>query len=99
MDTVDNIAFFSGIITDDYGLSKLSFIYDIDLNRKSKKIKISRDTEQIFYFQFNFDELDINENQQVKYYFEVWDNDAINGNKKTKSEVYMILRLVLVEGQ
>jgi hypothetical protein len=38
-DTVDNITFFSGIITDDYGLSKLSFIYDIDLNRKSKKNK------------------------------------------------------------
>ena len=47
-DTVDNIAFFSGIITDDYGLSKLSFIYDIDLNRKSKKIKITRDAEQSF---------------------------------------------------
>ena len=88
-DSVDNIAFFSGIITDDYGLSKLSFIYYIDLNKKSKKIKISRDTEQIFYFQFNFDELNINENQEVKYYFEVWDNDAINGNKKTKSEVYI----------
>ena len=87
-DTVGNISFFNGIIADDYGVSKLDFIYSIDTSKKSKNIEITSDLEQIFYFQFSFDELDINENQVVKYYFELWDNDAINGSKKTKSEVY-----------
>jgi len=87
-DTVRNISFFNGIIADDYGVSKLDFIYSIDTSKKSENIEITSDIEQIFYFQFDFDELDVNENQVVKYYFELWDNDAINGSKSTKSEVY-----------
>ena len=35
-------------------------------------------------FQFNFNELNLNEGDNVKYYFTVWDNDKINGHKKTK---------------
>jgi hypothetical protein len=33
--------------------------------------------------------LDLNEGDKVNYYFEVWDNDLINGNKKTKSQDFI----------
>ena len=33
--------------------------------------------------------MDLNEGDKVNYYFEVWDNDLINGNKKTKSQDFV----------
>ncbi|MCA1762181.1 MAG: hypothetical protein ABR574_03755 [Cryomorphaceae bacterium] len=82
--------FFAGTISDDYGLTKLEFHYVVTgedgLQSKGKeRIKISSSVAQEFYFSQNFDELKIIPGDQIDYYFEVWDNDGVNGAKSSKS--------------
>ncbi len=85
--------FFSGNIRDDYGFSELKFKYRIfDDHQKERgsyqesHIEIDEDSKtQTFNFHFNLDTLDISPGQNVEYYFAVWDNDQVNGPKKTKS--------------
>lgn len=90
---------FFGTIKDDYGFTKLEFhaiIYTTDSIGKetqlkiTEKIPISKANTQIFnYFitSENFPEL--KPGDKVEYYFEIYDNDGINGPKKTRSDIMM----------
>ncbi len=89
--------FFSGIIKDDYGFSELNFKYIIknDENdtvtveqRKDMKIDFTR-SEESFNYQIHLDSFDLRAGNIMEYYFEVWDNDKVNGYKKTKSEKFV----------
>ena len=88
-DSINNYCNLSAEISDDYGLSKLNFYYKIynedTLMKFKEQLKISSNKDQIFYYEFNINNLNLKEGEEVKYYFEVWDNDKINGHKKTKS--------------
>ncbi|MEI7596328.1 MAG: hypothetical protein WCK02_11310 [Bacteroidota bacterium] len=89
-----NQLYFTGQINDDYGLSKLNFSYKI-INSESKKegeifskaIPINKNIsdQRFFYFQ-NLGDLSLNPGDEVLYYFEVWDNDGVNGMKSSKSK-------------
>lgn len=77
-----------GFVKDDYGFHKLHFVYQIDDNDyKRKEIPISKNViEQ--GFEYFFDEqtlLDETGRKTLSYYFEVADNDALNGFKTTRS--------------
>ena len=93
IDSINNVVTFDGILNDDYGISKLTFNYDIISNNEVKKhfenIKIKKEIEETFFYEYDFNSLDLNEGDKVNYYFEVWDNDQINGNKKTKSQDFV----------
>ena len=93
IDSINNVVTFDGILNDDYGISKLTFNYDIISNNEVKShfenIKIKKEIEEIFFYEYDFNSLDLNEGDKVNYYFEVWDNDLINGNKKTKSQDFV----------
>ena len=93
IDSINNVVTFDGVLNDDYGISKLTFNYDIISNNEVKKhfenIKIKREIEETFFYEYDFNSLDLNEGDKVNYYFEVWDNDQINGNKKTKSQDFV----------
>jgi uncharacterized protein DUF4175 len=81
---------FSGQLSDDYGIQKLQLIYyDKNLKNALKKhlINISKVTFSDFYYVFP-NEILIDEGIEYEMYFEVFDNDAVNGNKKTKSRVF-----------
>ncbi len=93
------ISYFKGFINDDYGIKKLLFKFrkvdkNTDTNDKSTKFITNNlpfshsELRQIFYYVFNFYDLNIKENQKVQYYFEVWDNDAVSGSKKTKTQIF-----------
>ncbi len=73
--------YFKGIISDDYGFSNLYFVY----NKKRIAVPFSKNTvEQEFYFVFEFsDSL-----KNYDYYFQVFDNDMINGFKSAKTEIF-----------
>lgn len=85
--------YFKGVIKDDYGFTKLRFCYilneqmpvyiPISINRKL--------SSQEFYFAFDFTTVDFTEGSQIQYYFEVFDNDAVNSPKKTTSQQYAFL--------
>ncbi len=73
------IFYFKGNISDDYGFSSLKFI----VNKKEFEIPIQKNNRnQEFYFSYEFAE---GPNSKEVYYFEIFDNDAINGYKGKKS--------------
>lgn len=88
--------FFRGQIKDDYGFSRLEFVVersnakDSAVNVDRQKIAITSDASQEFNYSTDFSTLELNPGDHIKYYFEVWDNDAVNGNKSSKSQTFEI---------
>jgi len=80
--------YFKGIIKDDYGFSKLRFVYEVEGESiKYMPVVINKNqNRQEFYYAFDFSTADLPQGCQVQYYFEVFDNDAINKPKSTKSD-------------
>ena len=90
-DSVSNKAiYFNGKIQDDHGFSSLVFYYKIGTDKNahafSKAIKADlNQTQSDFFYYWNLKEIGIKPGEQVTYYFEVADNDAVNGPKKVRS--------------
>ena len=81
---------FAGQISDDYGLRKLELIYYDEENAERKQqfnLQITRQNIQTFFYQFP-DGLNLENGINYELYFQVSDNDAVNGNKKAKSKVF-----------
>lgn len=88
---------FSGRIKDDYGFTKLLFVHrttnskDTARNSVSEaEIALGKEASQEFFFSFNTAELTLAPGDELSYWFEVYDNDAIHGPKKARSQVYEI---------
>ena len=84
--------YFKGNISDDYGFKKLNFVYaisnDKDSLSKNKQLNIPIDLSlngQDFYYYFDAQSLQLSLGDKLIYYFEVWDNDGVNGSKSTRS--------------
>ncbi|MFQ3332631.1 MAG: hypothetical protein ACI84S_000377 [Thalassomonas sp.] len=84
---------FSGEIEDDYLLRKLTFNYRITSNDTnplvSQQLTIKQLSKELFFFTFKFNELNLAAGEEIEYYFEVWDNDGVNGSKNTKSTRFL----------
>tara|TARA_B110000046_G_scaffold165254_1_gene181390 strand:+ start:27888 stop:31262 length:3375 start_codon:yes stop_codon:yes gene_type:complete len=81
---------FAGQISDDYGLKKLQLIYYNEDNPKETNffdIVITKQNIQTFFYQFP-DGLNLQNGKNYEMYFQVFDNDGVNGNKKTKSNFF-----------
>lgn len=85
------IYYFRGVINDDYGFKRLTFNYRPNENPdaiSSIDIPITLNTtSQEFYYAFDFSSVSLTTNK-IEYYFEVWDNDAVNGSKSARSSIY-----------
>lgn len=89
---------FRGQIKDDYGFSRLEFkIEKKDAKNGQGKVLHSENLEvthtdnvQEFYHAFNLSDLQLKKGETIEYYFTVWDNDAVNGNKSAKSSVFTL---------
>jgi hypothetical protein len=91
----NNRIYFNGEIGDDYGFSALNFNYKIITqvdslpNRnilKSKKIPFNSSVNINEFFHFwNLTELNLLPGDEIEYYFEVWDNDGVNGRKSSRT--------------
>lgn len=93
-DSISNKAlYFTGQITDDYGFSRLSFKYNIKENNKTigvvtKNIAIKTNTtDNNFFFFWDLKTVALKPGQELEYYFDVADNDGVNGAKTTRSEI------------
>lgn len=92
------IKYFQGEISDDYGFTQLRFNYrTLSADRfgseegewQREQLDFDpQETAQSFFYQFNIDRLNIGEGEYVEYYFDVWDNDQVNGPKSARSETY-----------
>lgn len=82
---------FLGNINDDYGFNKLQFKYTVDDEIDSLvTIPINKGVvNQDFYFGFDFSKIKTDDSKKVEYYFEVYDNDQINGSKSSRSNLFV----------
>ena len=81
---------FAGQISDDYGISKLELVYYNQENpntKERKNLSLSKENIQTFFYQFPGD-LKLKEGIDYELYFQVSDNDAVNGRKKAISKKF-----------
>jgi len=89
----DNRLYFRGLLKDDYGFRNLEF----RLARKnangepsaevSMPIDIQKaNLQQQFYYYFDISSAGLKPGEEVEYYFQVWDNDGVNGSKSSRSQ-------------
>ncbi len=87
--------YYVGKVEDDYGFRRLIFHYHFLQSKDAAKtvkpavnIPISINNSslaQSFYYQWDMHNLDIQPGEEIEYYFEVWDNDGVQGSKSTRS--------------
>ncbi|TVZ56388.1 uncharacterized protein DUF4175 [Lutibacter sp. Hel_I_33_5] len=81
---------FAGQVSDDYGLKKLELVYYNEENpqpQQTLELPLSKENIQTFYYQFP-DQLNLVEGIDYELFFRVFDNDAVNGNKKAVSRKF-----------
>ncbi|SHI67826.1 hypothetical protein SAMN04488096_103282 [Mesonia phycicola] len=90
-DSLDSqLMYFYGKVADDYGLTKLQLVYyrlDSPDKINKKSLPIATSTFDDFVFSFPAD-LNLDRGIAYEFYFEVFDNDRVNGNKNTKSKTF-----------
>lgn len=100
--TDDKVLYFIGEATDDYGLRSLSFNYQIKKANGQKgnlqTIKLANPEGKQTRFDHIFDlrNLDLKPGDEVNYYFEIYDNDGVNGNKAARTNM-MVFAMPTVE--
>ncbi len=87
--------YFNGEVSDDYGFRALNFNYsfvksenpDRELNNVVKvNLPVSKtNNSDRFYHHWDLSEIDIKAGEEINYYFEIWDNDAVNGSKVSRT--------------
>ncbi|HNX42929.1 MAG TPA: hypothetical protein PKI35_00720 [Bacteroidales bacterium] len=91
----ENRLYYKGSVKDDYGFSRLAFCYTVKSEGSKatdnkvilKDISLEKNVlQQPFYFFMDVAALSLKPGDILEYYFEVWDNDAINHFKSTRSQ-------------
>lgn len=95
-----NMLLARGEIADDYGITRLTFNYRVSSSDQEKKAifnvkNLNVDPtllQQEFNYFLNVKDVDLKNGESLEYYFEVWDNDGVNGHKsvKTKTESFRL---------
>lgn len=95
--TRPKVLYFQGSIEDDHGFRNLKFHYRYteggDTLREDERvgsvdINFDRSSNsQRFYHVWNMYELSISPGDKLEYWFEVWDNDGVNGSKSARTRV------------
>jgi hypothetical protein len=88
------LRFFSGSISDDYGLSSLYFIYKIiskNGQEQDFKVKLNHTSGVSIPFThaIDFRRENLKIDDKIEYYFLVYDNDDVNGSKSTRSKSFV----------
>ena len=86
--------YYSGLVADDYGFSKLLYHFEVENKPNQSFVKqININTKELrtsFYYSIDLDTIKIFLGDEIKSYFEIWDNDRINGYKSRRSELFYI---------
>ncbi len=90
--------YFTGEVKDDYGFSRLAFVYHT-LSKKDStgkeiadktvtvpmSVNNSQQRDQFYYF-WDLSKLGVEAGDEVEYYFEISDNDGVHGAKTTRTQ-------------
>lgn len=81
------LRYFSGNTSDDYGFSRLRFVYRVSGETEFERITLDlpRGKSDSFYYTWDISGLGLMAGQSVEYWFEVTDNDSYNGPKSSKT--------------
>lgn len=87
------VLYFLGNASDDYGMYRVEFKYNLepgmegaDKIQKTFPVKSAikgKDTR--FNYAWDINELNLKPGDKLQYYFQVWDNDGVNGSKLSKT--------------
>ncbi len=105
--TNTKVLFFAGDASDDYGLRGLGFNFRIKHSDGSQgelvTLPINKPEGKQAQYQHTFDisKLELKPGDEVTYYFEIFDNDAINGSKSSRTNImtYNVPTMEQVEQQ
>ena len=85
------LIFFAGEASDDYGLRNLQFIYTIERGGKNEEKRIALPfmpgKQTVFDHVLNVADLQLKPGDKLSYYFQIWDNDGVNGSKSARTPV------------
>ena len=94
------LRYFNGAAYDDYGFTSLFFCHK-EVSSKNiikRALPINRTASNYsFYHFFNLSDLGLLPGQNTEYYFEVWDNDGVNGPKKSRTRSVVFISPTLQE--
>ena len=96
-------SFFAGEASDDYGLSTLTFNYQIKRAKGGlapvSTVKIEKKTGKQIEYDYTWDmrNLELQPGDEITYYFEVFDNDGVNGSKSARTQVMQYRKASLEE--
>ncbi|MBL7941388.1 MAG: hypothetical protein JNM00_01390 [Flavobacteriales bacterium] len=86
--------YFTGEVNDDYGFKRLTFNYRFIASAEGRpsdqletvELPVSRDfnTDEFFHH-WDLSQIDLQPGEKIEYYFEVWDNDGVNGSKSART--------------
>ena len=86
------LLYFTGEASDDYGLGGLSFNYQIKKAKTgqgaTQSVKIEKPTGKQIRYSYVWDlrNLDLQPGDEINYYFEIYDNDGLNGAKSSRTQ-------------
>jgi hypothetical protein len=86
----ESIRYFSGEISDDYGIQNLVFSYKLIrkgavIKTKNLPVSFQKGTKSKFEYAVDFLKENVELEDKIEYHFMVSDNDGVNGSKTTKS--------------
>ena len=91
--TENQVRYFVGSASDDYGLTSLKFNYTIvdktgrQKANESKAIAKTPGNEWTYDHILDIQSLNLEPGDKLTYFFEVWDNDGVNGSKSSKTDI------------
>jgi len=102
-DSLDRrLMYFVGNASDDYGIRSISFNYQIKREKSAdtavKSIKIPNQSGLNSGYNYNWDlrNIELKPGDEIIYFFEVFDNDGVNGSKAAKTSA-MVYKMPTVE--
>lgn len=99
---------FSGSASDDYGIARVLFRYRFAAASDPARTKLPPGTlpvsfsggrDAVFGFTVHTASIGMAPGDRIEYWFEVWDNDAVNGSKPTRTPVTELKKESLEELQ
>ncbi|MFK7982823.1 MAG: DUF4175 domain-containing protein [Saprospiraceae bacterium] len=99
----EKLIFFVGDAADDYGLRGLSFNYRINKNSGQQgelttiQMKKPYAKQAQYNYTWDLNDLELTPGDEVAYYFEVFDNDAVNGSKSARTNIMLFATPTLEE--
>ncbi len=83
--------YFYGNIRDDYGFTSLKLCYEVKKGQYAGRKSIvnipikAKEVAQSFFYVWRLDQVELQPGDRIDYYFEVADNDGVNGPKQSRT--------------